>query len=104
MSKFVECVVIATAILIGTSVITYFARLSRHRGGSVSRGKQFREAFELRMIILVMLIPMFYLGFHEFSLSWLFWTILAVAYYAALYAYISNARKRARRLQGDGTT
>lgn len=98
MSKFVECVVLATVLLVGASIISYCLRLSRRRGES-SRLQRFRKAFELRTIVLVMLIPMFYLGFHHIPFSWLLWVVLAVVDYVALYGYISNARKRARHVK-----
>jgi hypothetical protein len=48
------------------------------------------------MIVLLMLIPIFYLGFHKVPDAWLLWLFLAGSYFAVLYAYLSKARRKAR--------
>lgn len=94
VSKFVETVSLAAIILLGGGAIVFVWRLRRLKITGKSQMQVFRESLELRSIAFLMLVPMFYLSYHKFSLSWLLWLVLVIAYFLAFSIYIPKLRKR----------
>jgi hypothetical protein len=100
MSDFDMAILLSALFLFGSGILSFLVRFFGTGRRNKSVWHLFRQSFELRTVFFLMLIPMFYLGYHKVSYSWGVWLILAALYYVIFYAFVKNARKRLRVANG----